>query len=178
LNLALSECRQTRHQNAVYLLDSLIRLEPLNDTAYNNRGLCKHHLGGTQNALRDVDFAISLNDSNAGYFINAGSFLMTLRDFKRSHGAFSSALRLDSMSSAAWNGRAIAKYELGRYGEAIIDMTKAINIEPSNSEFLLSRAKLLLKTGNKTYACKDILKAAKLGNQEALEFPKSLCNTR
>ena len=62
------------------------------------------------------------------------------------------------------------KSALGNYDDALIDLNKAIEIDPNYERAYLHRAKNYNRQGNTTDACKDFKKAASLGDSVAIEI--------
>jgi serine/threonine-protein kinase len=69
----------------------------------------------------------------------------------------------------------IANNKLGKNNEALIYLSKVIELEPENADALLARGKVNIKLGNKENGCKDLSKAGQLGKEEAYEIIKKSC---
>ena len=66
-----------------------------------------------------------------------------------------------------------AKYKSSKYKEAIVDLNKAIKIQPKYAQSYLLRGMCKAQLKNLNGACKDWIKADNLGSREA----KTLINT-
>lgn len=69
----------------------------------------------------------------------------------------------------------IANSKLGKNSEALIYLSKVIELDPENADALLARGKVSIKLGNKDLGCKDLSKAGQLGKEEAYEIIKKSC---
>ena len=59
-------------KNVIQLSEQILVLDPKNDTAYVNRGGAYAELGELDNALKDIDHAISINPNNSIAYNNRG----------------------------------------------------------------------------------------------------------
>jgi tetratricopeptide (TPR) repeat protein len=69
----------------------------------------------------------------------------------------------------------ISNNKLGKNNEALVYLSKVIELEPENADALLARGKVNIKLGNKENGCKDLSKAGQLGKEEAYEIIKKSC---
>jgi tetratricopeptide (TPR) repeat protein len=69
----------------------------------------------------------------------------------------------------------ISNNKLGKNNEALVYLSKVIELEPENADALLARGKVNIKLGNKENGCKDLSKAGQLGKEEAYETIKKSC---
>ncbi len=69
----------------------------------------------------------------------------------------------------------ISNNKLGKNNEALIYLSKVIELDPENADALLARGKVNIKLGNKENGCKDLSKAGQLGKEEAYELIKKSC---
>jgi tetratricopeptide (TPR) repeat protein len=65
--------------------------------------------------------------------------------------------------------------KLNKYNEALVYLSKVIELDPENGDALLARGIANLKLGNKDNGCKDLSKAGQLGKQEAYDLIKKSC---
>ena len=130
--LAIEADRYLEEQNyeeAIKYYDEIIRLDPENEAAYNNRGLAYTNLKNYAKAIIDLNKAIDL-DPNYKYAHNNRGFLYnSLRRYDEAIIDLNKAIELDSDFKEAYNNRGISYAQLGNFTEAIIDLNKAIELD-------------------------------------------------
>lgn len=84
-------------------------------------------------------------------------------------------LKANSYPYIIYSERGYAKSSLKDYAGAVDDLTRAISIDPKNSEYYFERGKLKIILGQKESACIDFSKAGKLGRKEAFAEIKKYC---
>jgi Flp pilus assembly protein TadD len=72
----------------------------------------------------------------------------------------------------AYNNRGFAHFSKGAFEKALIDYSKAIELEPMDSGFYRNRGTLYAKVGKKDEAIRDFQNAAKLGDKKTQELLK------
>jgi len=70
----------------------------------------------------------------------------------------------------AYLERGMAYEELGRYDDAISDLTEVLKVQPNMRGALWARGQAYNKSGNKGYGRRDIEKSAELGNGNAKKW--------
>lgn len=75
---------------------------------YNNRGLAHHHSRCYDDALKDLDEAVRLNDASAENFFNRGNAHMAQEDFDQAHQDFDKAIELDPSSAKLHHAKGLA----------------------------------------------------------------------
>jgi tetratricopeptide (TPR) repeat protein len=68
-NLAVIYIMSNQNEAAIKSLNALIRMEPYNGDMYLERGVCKARLSLFNDALIDINKAISLNNNSATYYL-------------------------------------------------------------------------------------------------------------
>jgi tetratricopeptide (TPR) repeat protein len=61
------------HAKAIKDYDEAIRLDPENDSAWNNRGYSKNQLSCWDEAIRDLDQAIALDENSFTAYAHRGA---------------------------------------------------------------------------------------------------------
>jgi tetratricopeptide (TPR) repeat protein len=69
-----------------------------------------------------------------------------------------------------------AKSVLGDYRGAIQDFTKAIELDPTNANYYMSRGVAKIISQDKNGGCLDLSKSGELGFEMAYDFINKLCN--
>jgi len=85
------------------------------------------------------------------------------------------SLNCFSQSFETFKNDGYDKFELKDYRGAILDFTKAIELNPSYSGVFYGRGNAKIKLEDKDAGCLDLSKAAELGEAEAYNAIKDLC---
>jgi len=80
-----------------------------------------------------------------------------------------------SQTAQEYFDRGITKFNLENFAEAIVDFTKAIEIDPKYAIAYVFRGRLKITLGQKESACLDFRKAGELGRADAWEDIKKYC---
>jgi tetratricopeptide (TPR) repeat protein len=112
------------------LWSQVIRHEPWNTEAHNNRASYYYDQGDYQNALADYDAALS-------YAPPVGAVHATKR------------------RSAYFNDRAITYVQLGKLAEAVADASEAIRLRPDNADYYQNRSNMYQRLGMAEAAAAD-----------------------
>jgi len=111
--------------------------------AYYESGLIKYYkLKDIKGALEDYNKAIELKPTEPDFYYSKGILSEDYEAIKY----FSKTIELDPSAARAYFARAFSAYKLDDYQMAIQDLTKFIEINPTNSEFTLSDAYSLRAT--------------------------------
>ena len=78
-------------------------------------------------------------------------------------------------SAVFYYNRAIDKYDAGDYSGAIVDYTKAIEINPKDADAYGNRGISKELIGDLEGACSDWRKASSLGHDEAAQWVRNQC---
>jgi hypothetical protein len=128
-NKAFSLASLGQHKNAIRLYDRVLRLEPKNSDAWNNRGVCCLKLGKMEDALTCYENAIKTNRHNASAWMNKGNALYTLGRLPEALVCLNKATRFDSLNRSAWLHRARCEDRLRLGKEAAASFKKFLQIE-------------------------------------------------
>jgi len=128
-NKAFSLASLGQHRNAVKLYDRVLRLEPRNSAAWNNRGVCCMKLGRVEDALTCYENATKTDRHNASAWMNWGNALYTLGQFPEALICLNKATRFDSLNRSAWLNRARCEDRLRLSKEAAASFRKFLEIE-------------------------------------------------
>ena len=123
------------YQQALSSLDRAVKLRQSQKIApsplfHNNRALVALELGKYQEALEDVETAISLDPKFAPAWRNKGLILETIDRNEDSVAAYDRALELDPQDYNTWTNRGFALYKLQKYQQAKQSFEKALEVNP------------------------------------------------
>jgi protein O-mannosyl-transferase len=124
------------------LWTQVIRHDPGNMEAYNNRASFFYDQNDFAKALADYDVALTLRPSV-------------------------SAAHADKRRAAIFNDRAIAKIRLGRLEDAVSDESEAIRLQPARADYWVNRGNIYQRLGRMDAALLDWQRAKKLRSGNA-----------
>jgi tetratricopeptide (TPR) repeat protein len=78
-----------------------------------------------------------------------GNELLGTKEYKRAAEAYTAAIAIDGEYADALNNRAVAETELGEMGAALVDVDRAIAINPWDRRYFLNRSSIYEKLGKK-----------------------------
>ena len=108
----------------------MIRLNPKNAAAYNNRCFARAKAGQAQQALADCEQALQLRPYDAEYLDTRGFANLKLGQLDRALSDYSDALDINPKLATSLYGRGITRLRKGdRGGNADIAAAKAINAD-------------------------------------------------
>lgn len=81
-----------------------------------------------------------------------------------------------SQTAVEFYNNGLAKGQLKDFSGAIIDYTKAIEINPKFEDAYYNRGKTKILLGLKDSGCLDLSKAGEFGYEKAYDLPKEYCN--
>lgn len=191
-NAGYLSAKLEKYEESLKDYNEVIRLNPKDARAYNNRGNTKSDLGHLKEALSDYDRAIQLNPNSSAAYNNRGVANRRLGYVKEALSDYDEALRLDPNLAIVYNNRGNARKHLGFAEEALVDFNKAIDLDSKlaiaysnrgNTNIFLGRLEEALKDYNRTFGLDLILGLTSQGKREtirelyqALELAKSFQN--
>lgn len=110
---AVAKIRRGDYDDALHDLDLVIAENPLNESAYLQRGRVLRRMGRITAALRDYERAASLSPKMVAAQIGLGEMLLETERFSRALEAFDAALAIQDSSAPALAGRALAMFGAG-----------------------------------------------------------------
>ena len=149
----LAHLQLRRPESAIADFDEVIRLQPQNAAAYNNRGLGFQALGDMAKALQDFDTAINgipgfERQSNfAEASNNRGLIYLGLGQTEKALLDFDEAIRIDPDYAVAYNNRGLASSALGQNEQAVRDYDEAIQLNPGYVLAYINRGVAYLNLG-------------------------------
>ena len=135
-------------------------------TAYTNRGFSLLMQGKTESAIKDFSESIRFKPSDPEMYANRGRAYMQLKEFEKAVADYSISVSIKE-TDIYYQFRAIAYYELKKYGDAERDLKESIRLKPDNADNYYYMGRLLTEAGNKINACGFYSKAASMGHQKA-----------
>jgi tetratricopeptide (TPR) repeat protein len=177
---------------AIATLSEAIQLAPDSARFYDLRGQIQFENGQRLSAIADFSKAIEMNP-DAVYFGDRGLTYLILEDYQDAINDFTSAVELDPLNEDYIQKRGHAKFNSGKYNDAIEDFTLSINVlfrkisltsgkvdqnHPFNKslqENYLFRGSALLQVDAAYEACIDFESARELGSKRAANYIRRFC---
>ena len=167
-NLGFQSANIKDYKSAIDYFTEVIKLNPKNSMAYNNRGNAKSDLSNIREknseefnklineAIEDYNKAIEIDDKNLLAYYNRGNAKMKLQKLEKAINDYDKAIELNPNYSIAYNNRGLAKLQLGKIEEAIKDFIKSYELD--NNDGIKEKAK------------NQLINIAKEGYEEAIKF--------
>lgn len=160
IELGIEKYNNDDFKGAIEDLSKGIEIDPNDMNAYVFRCSCKQSLGDYQGAIEDCNI-VSENSPNWQTFYICGCCKNELNDFQGAIKEFDKSLnttRTNVQEEYSYEQRGKAKINLKSYPEAIVDLTKAIEINPDNMGAYQSRAVAKVNIMDYQGAIKDFTK--------------------
>lgn len=126
------DCNQTEDAElGIRGCTELIRRNPRNAEAYDNRGSHYNTKGDRKQALADHSKAIAINPKDSVAYYNRGIAYSDMKDWDRAVADYSKAIALNPRDAGAYYNRGNVRVEKQQFDGAIADYTASINIKPS-----------------------------------------------
>ena len=158
-------------QEAVRLLDGVIRNSKNDSAALLARGKANNALGDVESALADYDETIRLDVTNAVALVDRAALLTARKgEVRKAIADLDRALSLSPKNTDALIGRADAYAMLGEYGRSLSDLDLALSLAPRDARAHVMHGVTNARIGNvqKAYADYSIALSFDPRNTEAL----------
>ena len=129
--------------------------------------LTKAESGDCRGAMRELDWAIELDDKDANAYCCRGIIRSKMGDSRGAIADFNRALRLNPEDAIAYRNRGKLRMELGDWGGAASDFNRAIEIEPKDAMLLVARGNAFREMGNYSAAIDDYTQALEIDAEDA-----------
>jgi tetratricopeptide (TPR) repeat protein len=119
-----------RPQDALALLDRALALDPLNATAFADRGTTLAMLERFEPALADLQRALALGYHEASLCCTLGNVCTAQRSFDDALGWYAKAIQLDPGYALTYYNRGHLFRQMGRHAAALADFEKCLTFKP------------------------------------------------
>lgn len=137
--------------------------------AYTMLGDVYDTYGDKAKSIANYEKAISIRPNKEYAYNELGKIYYLQKDYKNALHAFNRILEKKPNVVSSLEYRADCNYKLLNYKAAIEDYTKLISLNPNKYENYMNRANVELDAGNKTDACADMKKGAKMTSRKVSE---------
>lgn len=147
VSLGQLQLTQGRTQDALASFDRAIELDPQNPETFVAIGRTYWELGESSSAISRTRQAVELAPLRIATHQQLAKFLWEIGDYAAALSAYDQAVQLlktDDQNSQLYVERAIVKFYLGRYEEAVADLNQALVIRKSEPQvyFWIARSRL------------------------------------
>ena len=152
------------YDRAIHYLDDSIKINPMFQDAYNNRGIALTKKGKYKDSLKNYDNAINLKKDFFDAHLNKGISLNKIEQFIKAIECFNLCIKLKPDESKIYNNLGNVYRNLKNYEQAVKSYSKAIQLNKSYAEAFHGRGSLLEHFNHMELAIKDYEKAIKLND--------------
>lgn len=155
----------------IALLDARIRKEPKNDELYYLRAKTLLETGKSQDALMNIQKAISLAPKNAQYYVLQADILFSQGETALAFSALQNAIEKDGKCREAYLKSAELSLYLKDYDKVLFNVNQILLLDKNNAEAYFLRGWAMKEAGDTAKAIKDYRKAVELKGdyEEAFE---------
>jgi tetratricopeptide (TPR) repeat protein len=146
--------------------DRAIELNPKSPHLRSSRALTLRDLERYEDAFRDCDAAIQLDQSCSEALYVRGHVYCAMKDYIKAIDTFDQAVLVFPNTALLYSGRAAVWQEIGQLEKALNDLNQAIDIEKDNPGFYSTRAELLRALHRDEDAAADTAKVQELMAQD------------
>ena len=160
------------YRNPESYYGTVLKQNPKNAVAYNNRGLVRFVQDDLSGALEDFTQAIQYDKGHIRAYHNRGTLKFGLGDLKGAMEDLDMAILLDSTHFQAYVDRAVTKGMMGNIYGAIDDINIALSIQPNLKEAYFNRAIAYYTLREYEKAIQDIEKVLEIApsNEDAIQL--------
>jgi tetratricopeptide (TPR) repeat protein len=156
--------RRGDYSRAMFYLSKVIKLQPRNPAAYNDRGVAFQGMRTFASSIADFDQAINLNPRLAIVYFNRGISQKFLGDYDRVIADQTRAISLDPKLADAHGELGFAYQCKDDFELSIAHLTTAINLAPKEFSHLKLRGCTQFCQGNFEAAAADLRRSLALGD--------------
>ena len=166
-----------RYAEAIQIYNELIADAPSDCMAYVGRGKVRFMMGSYQDAIRDYNVCLRLNNDEGGYYgLQAyqlrGNAKLELQDYRGAIADYNQFIRL---YTGLVNDEAARKANGGGGVNLLLILLEKPELQ---SEIYSNRGIAKAKLGDNGSACEDFREACKLGNKSACATSRNICNSQ
>jgi tetratricopeptide (TPR) repeat protein len=143
-NLGGALILQDREEEAHPHFEAAARINPRDPMSHMNLGIYLQKHGHVREAIKEYETAVSLTSDPgllAQSYANLGAAHHALGDEEQSHKNFDQSLRFNPNQYNAWFGLGLLAQKQGQLNEAISDLSRSVELQPTPQGYLeLGRA--------------------------------------
>ncbi len=143
-----------KFKEALAVCDKLVESHPDSSVFFCMRGNMQIHLKHYNKAVADFTKSLELDPNHVASYIGRSCCYLELRKFDKAVSDCDSGLKIDGRAGLYCN-RGEARYKERKYGGAIEDLSKAIEMQSNLGEAYYYRSLAYAKAGKKSEASAD-----------------------
>ena len=124
-----------------------IKRNPESSVAYTKRGVRRIWAGKYNLAEEDLKTAISIDPENAEAYDDLGVMNARRGKYKKAQEHFKKVVDIDSSYSKGFHNLAMTYYILGDHSNSLVNINKALKLQPNDKNALLLKGETMLKLG-------------------------------
>ncbi len=156
-SIGYSFVEKSDYVKAIECFDKALELNPRNQEAWYNKGVCLGKLEKYEDAATCFDKALELNPRNQEAWYNKGLILRKLEKHEDAATCFDKALELNPKYQEAWYNKGLILGKLEKHEDAATCFDKALELNPRNQEAWYNKGLILgkLKKNEEAIECFD-----------------------
>jgi tetratricopeptide (TPR) repeat protein len=131
VDLADDKFKHGQFSEAIGRYDAVLNQVPRNFRALHNKGLALFALNKFEKSIECYDRALEVRPSALHVMLNKAISLNSKRDFSEAKCLLDEIIRLAPANKEALNARALSEFNLGLDTEGMLDLKRAIEIDPN-----------------------------------------------
>ena len=163
-----------QYSEAVDSFDQIIRIDPGNAQAYNDRALLlSGGLSQHEDALDSIKRAIEINPGNANYHFNMGIILEAGESYDEALQSYGQATALNPSLDVAWYRQGLVYKDMKRFNESVSSLSRAVELNVNNADAWNEKGLALMELGSRNEAASCFERAAAI-EPSNWQFQKNL----
>ena len=138
-------------------------------TAHNNHGMSLYHKGHYDEAIAELNQAISIDAKDAKAYSNRGLVHFKKNEYDLAIADCTQAIKLDPNLAAAYDNRGLIYQKTGDTDHAFADFDQAVRLQSDNYTALFNRAITYIDKGDNRAAATDFQKIVQLSTDATLK---------
>jgi superkiller protein 3 len=118
----------------------------------------------------DYDNVAITDKQGPAYWLDQGGLFATYGNYIAAIDAYQKVLALDPQNAEAYFDMGVAYGELDEFDSALLHINKAITFDPGQGRYYYGRAWVYLISGQSDKALDDFMKAAEMGDLDAIAY--------
>lgn len=159
-------------------LDHALALEPSDAHSLLRRAEVKAGMGAEHSAMADLHHLLSVRPTGPAAehaLLHLGHFAMGRRDYLAAKAHYDQLIAIAPYNPYGWCDRGIVLATLKHDDDALGDLERAIELDPTLDQAQLQRAMILIRMDRKQDACEALHAAHSLGNNSVEEMLLIYC---
>lgn len=159
-------------------LDRALALEPNDAHSLLRRAEVKARMGAEHSAIADLHHLLASRPTGPAAehaLLHLGHFAMGRKDLMAAKAHYDKLISIAPYNAFGWCDRGIVNAILLQDDDALADLDRAIELDPTLDQAHLQRATVLLRMDRKQDACEALHTAHQLGNQSVEEMLLIYC---